>query len=67
MTSFLWHLWVNEHEFEQTQGYNEEQGSLLFCSPWGHKELDNTERLNNNNNKNNQVYRFLKMTDIQVS
>ena len=22
------------------------QGSLACCSPWGHKELDTTERLN---------------------
>ena len=22
------------------------QGSLVCCSPWGHKELDTTERLN---------------------
>ena len=26
-----------------------EHGSLACCSPWGHKELDVTERLNNNN------------------
>ena len=25
------------------------QGSLVCCSPWGHKESDMTERLNNNN------------------
>ena len=24
--------------------------SLVCCSPWGHKESDTTERLNNNNN-----------------
>ena len=35
---------------EQTQGDREGQGSLVCCSPWGHKELDMTERLNNNNN-----------------
>ena len=28
-------------------GYSEGQGSLV-CSPWGRKELDTTERLNNN-------------------
>ena len=38
-------------EFEQTQGDSEGQGSLAFCSPWGHKELDMTERLNNSNKK----------------
>ena len=25
------------------------QGSLVFCSLWGRKELDMTEQLNNNN------------------
>ena len=27
----------------------EGQGSLACCSPWGHKESDTTEPLNNNN------------------
>ena len=35
--------------FEQTPGDGEGQGSLMCCSPWGHKESDVTERLNNNN------------------
>jgi len=26
----------------------EGQGSVVSCSPWGHKELDATEQLNNN-------------------
>ena len=26
-----------------------DRGSLVCCSPWGRKELDTTERLNNNN------------------
>ena len=25
-----------------------DRGSLVCCSPWGHKESDTTERLNNN-------------------
>ena len=29
--------------FEQTLGDGEGQGSLMCCSPWGHKELDITE------------------------
>ena len=33
-------------EFEQTLGDSEGQGSLVCCSPWGHKESDTTERLN---------------------
>ena len=30
------------HEFEQTLGDGEGQGSLVCCSPWGHKESDRT-------------------------
>ena len=44
-----WHHRPNRHEFEQTLGDGEGQGSLACCSPWGHKESDMTERLNNNN------------------
>ena len=44
-----WHHQHNGHEFEQTQGDNEGQGSLECCSPWGHKESDMTEPLKNNN------------------
>ena len=42
-----WHHRLNGHEFEQTLGAGEGQGSLARCSPWGHKESDTTERLNN--------------------
>ena len=39
---------LNGHEFEQTLGDSEGQGSLACCSPWGHKESDTTERPNTN-------------------
>ena len=39
-----------EHELEQTLVDGEEHGSLVCCSPWGHKELDTTGWLNNNVN-----------------
>ena len=33
-----WHHWVNEHEFEQTLGESEGQGSLVCkYSPWDHR------------------------------
>ena len=41
-----WHHQLNGHEFEQALGVGDEQGSLVCCSPWGHKESDMTERLN---------------------
>ena len=43
-----WHHQLNGHEFEQTPGDSEGQGSPACCSPWGSKESDMTERLNNN-------------------
>ena len=46
-----WHHWLSRHEFEQTLRDSEGQGSLAFCSPCSHKELDMTERLNNSNEK----------------
>ena len=41
------HHRLNGHEFEQALRDGEGQGSLACCSPWGHKELDMTEELNN--------------------
>ena len=41
-----WHDRLNGHEFEQTLGDVNGQGSLACCSPWGRKELDMTEWLN---------------------
>ena len=35
-----WHYRVNGHEFEQTPGDGEGQGSLVCCSSLGLKELD---------------------------
>ena len=44
-----WHHRLNRHEFEQTLGDGEGQGSLVCCSPWGRKESDTTEQLNSKN------------------
>ena len=43
-----WHHRLDRHEFEQALGDCEGQGSLMCCSPWGFKESDMTEQLNNN-------------------
>ena len=41
-----WHHWLDGHEFEQAPGVGDGQGSLECRTPWGHKESDTTERLN---------------------
>ena len=45
-----WHHRLDGHEFEQTLGDGKGQRSLACCSPWGDKESDTTERLNNSSN-----------------
>ena len=41
-----WYHQLDGHEFEQAPGVGDGQGSLVCCSPWGHKELDTTAWLN---------------------
>ena len=46
-----WHHRLDGHEFEQAPGDGEGRGSLACCSPWGRKEPDAAEQLNNSNMK----------------
>ena len=41
-----WHHWLSGHESEQAPGVDDGQGGLVWCSPWGYKESDTSERLN---------------------
>ena len=41
-----WHHRLDVCEFKQALGVGDGQGSLVCCSPWGHKELNTTEQLN---------------------
>ena len=43
-----WHYRLNGHEFKQAPQVAG-QGSLACCSPWGRKESDRTEQLDNSN------------------
>ena len=40
-----WRHQLSGHEFEQTLGGGDGQGSLACCGPWGRKESDTTEQL----------------------
>ena len=51
------HHRCNGRELGQTPGDGEGQGSLACCSPWGHKELDTTWQLNNNNEEQKNCYK----------
>ena len=41
-----WHHLRNGHEYEQAPGDSGGQAGLACCSPWGRRESDTTERLN---------------------
>jgi len=57
-----WHHRPNGHEFEQTLGGGEGQGSLACCIPWDHKESDVTEQLDNNN-----IYRGVELLGQRIT
>ena len=40
-----WYHRLDGHEFEQALGNGERQGILVCCSPWGWKDQDMTEQL----------------------
>ena len=40
-----WHHQLDGHEFQQALGVGKGQARLPWCSPWGRKESDMTERL----------------------
>ena len=41
-----WHHQLDGHGFGWTLGVGDEQGGLVCCSSWSHKESDTTEQLN---------------------
>ena len=43
-----WHHRLKGQEFGQTLGDSEGRGSLACRGPWGHKESDTTQQLNDN-------------------
>ena len=54
---------LDGHEFEQAPGIGDGRGSLVYCSPWGHKESDTTERLNTTTKSTNDK----KRVSLQLS
>ena len=50
-----WHHQLNGHVSKQILGDSER---LVCCSPWGQRELDTTERLDNNNIYDNLTFTF---------
>ena len=61
-----WHHRLEGREFEQTWEDSEGQGRLACCSPWGHKESDTTERLNNSTTTTGALIPNQKQNFVQV-
>ena len=69
-----WHHQLDGHEFEQASGVGDGQGGLVYCSSWGHKELDMTEQLNwaewrksNRNSSYLNKYNRLFLSTLKIS
>ena len=54
---------LDGHEFEQAPRDGEGQGRLVCCSPWGHRESDTTERLNNEQQRGPSFHFTLVLTN----
>ena len=62
----VWHHRLNGHEFEQTLEDSGRQRSLACCSPWGCKQLDVTQQLNNNNNNLKFPWHLIQCVQKQI-
>ena len=62
-----WHHRLSRHEFEQTLGDGEGQGSLACCSPWSCKESDTTERPHSSNNHQAFGSQFLISCNLVIT
>ena len=60
------HHRLDGHEFDQSLGDGEGQGSLASCSLWDSKELDTTERLNHSSQQRRPVT-WVTCTNTRVS
>jgi len=56
-----WHHQLDGREFEQALGVGDGQGSLVCCSPWGHKESYTTKRLNWT-----ELFHFIQQNAVKV-
>ena len=67
-----WHHRLYGHKFEQALGTSDRQGRQACCSPWGHKELDMTERLDWTelhvwvSNETAEQGKYQKQIDIEI-
>ena len=61
-----WHHELNGHEFEQTPGDSEGQGSLACCRPWGCKESVGYNLVTEQQQFNPQQYLIKNKVDTRL-
>ena len=58
-----WHHWLNGYKSEQTSGDGEGRESRACYSPWGRKDLDTTQQLNNSKTR---VSKYMKLKVLKL-
>ena len=58
-----WHPWINGHEFEQTLGDGEGQGSLVCYTPWGCRVGHDLVIEHHKSRKREHSYNWIKSTN----
>ena len=61
-----WPCCLSGHDFVKTPGDSKGQGSLACCRPWGHKESDTSEPLNNNKVGDGKRNALLETSKVKV-
>ena len=61
-----WYYQLNRHEFEETLGDSEGQGSLACCSSWSHEELEKIDQLNTTTQTDIYINTFFKSYCLRV-
>ena len=59
---FGWHHWIDGHEFQRVLGVGKGQGSLVCCSPLGHKQSVQSKRMNWAFNMYNIIYEMSRQS-----
>ena len=61
-----WYHWFDGHEFEQTLGFGDGQGSLVFCSPWVAKSQTRLSNWTECKNAHKHIRLFSNKIKIQA-
>ena len=61
-----WYHQLDAHEFEQTLGIGDGQGSLVSCPLWGRTESDTTEATQQQQQQASRGWKAIKLESCRV-